>query len=66
MIFTHCPVCLGNFATIDITTEQNMPDKMGAYQLLRKSKHTITIIFIMNVLINNKRRSRCNFFCVIG
>lgn len=64
--FNHCPVYFWNFAIIDITTEQNIPDKMGGYQFFCVNKDARTIVFIKKVLISNRNRSRRSFSCVIG
>lgn len=34
----HCLGYFWNFAIIDITTEQNIPDKMGGYQFFVSTK----------------------------
>ena len=47
--FNHCPVYFCNFAIIDITTEQNIPDKMGGYQYFCVNKDARTIVFIKKV-----------------
>ena len=65
-VLNHCLVCFWNFAIIDIATEQNIPDKMGGYQLFCVNKDARTIVFIKKVLISNRNRSRRSFFCVIG
>ncbi len=56
--FNYCSVFLWNFAIIDITTEQKMPDKIGGYQFFCAYKDATTIVFIKKVLVSNRNRLR--------